>query len=167
MRGNEIIITSDPKGQFQEALVKSGQTFKPGMIVQPDASVDEVGGVNTFKIYADSADGDHPTGGFWVVTNGLQALLGQGPLDSSGNPISITDRCQVYNPRAGEQLNLLIKNLSGTADDHTKGEKLMVDTGTGMLIATTGTPETECAMLMETITDPTADLLAYCIWSGY
>jgi hypothetical protein len=160
-RGNEIIVTADPKGQFEEGLVKSGDTFKPGMIVQKDLSVDLVGGRHTFTIYNADADGGRPKGAFWVVTNLLQALIG------GGVDVDITDRAQMYCPRAGEELNLLVLNIAGTGDDHAAGEMLIVDDTTGKLIATTGTPETEVAMLKETITDPVADTLAWCEWTGY
>ena len=43
----------------------------------------------------------------------------------------------------------------------------MVDDGTGLIIATTGSPETEVCLLLEAITDPTADTLAWTIWSGH
>jgi len=43
----------------------------------------------------------------------------------------------------------------------------MVDDGTGKLIATTGTPESEPFVLLETVTDPTADTLAWTMYSGY
>lgn len=160
-RGNEIIVTSEPGGMFDEGLVKAAQTFYPGMVVLRDASVALVGGRFTYKIYDETADGDQPTGAFWVVTNLLQAMLGKLCSDS----IAAGDRVMVYAPRPGEELNLLLKDISGTGDDHTKGEKLMVDTGTGKLIATTGTPETEIAQLLETITDPVADTLVWCQWA--
>lgn len=161
-RGNEIIVTADPKGQFQEGYVKTGQTFYPGMVVLRDASVALAGGVHTYKIYDESADGDQPTGAMWVVTNLLGALIGKIASDS----IAAGERFMAYSPRSGEDINLLVANLSGTADDHALGEKLMVDTGTGKLIATTGTPEMEVAQLLEVITDPTADTLAWCQWGN-
>ena len=159
-RGNEIIVTADPKGQFNEFHVASGETWYPGMIVMPDPSVALIGGRHTGKIYDRGADGDRPSGGWWVVTNLLNTMLGQ------GTGVAITDRAQVYSPRNGEELNLLIANLSGTGDDHALGELFMVDDGTGKLIATTGTPETEVATLLEAITDPTADTLAWCTWNA-
>lgn len=160
-RGNEIVVTSEPGGQFTEGFVKSGETHYPGMVVQRDASVALVGGRHTYKIYDRDADGDQPAGAFWVVTNLLGALVGQGVT------VGITDRAMYYSPEAGEELNLLVGNLAGTGDDHALGEILMVDDGTGKLVVTTGSPETEVAQLLEVITDPTADTLAWCQWSGH
>jgi hypothetical protein len=86
---------------------------------------------------------------------------------TSSDAYAAGERCFLFTPRAGDELNLLVANLSGTADDHAVGEMLIVDDGTGLLIATTGTPETEVAILLEAITDPTADTLAWCRWTGY
>lgn len=83
------------------------------------------------------------------------------------DPYTAGERFFGYVPVAGEEYNLLLANVAGTADDHTKGEMLIADDTTGMFVATTGTPETEMAMLKETITDPTADTLAWCEWTGY
>jgi len=162
-RGSRTVVTEPAGGIKTEGYVKTGQTFYPGMGVIKDASVDLIGGRHTYKIYDESADGDHPTGGIFIVTEEMNALTGGAPTASyaAGTKVSL------YSPRMGEELNLLIKNLSGTADDHTKGEKLILDTGTGMFIATTGSPETEMAELLESITDPVADTVAWCVWSGY
>ncbi len=162
-RGNGIIVTADPKGQFQEGYVKTGQTFYPGMVVIKDASVDLTGGVHTYKIYDSGTDGKIPAGAFWVVTDLTGALVGKTATDS----IAAGDRFTAYSPRAGEEINLLLKDVAGTGDDHTKGEKLVVDDASSKLIAFTGTPETVVALLLETVTDPAADTLAWCEWTGY
>ncbi len=160
-RGNGIIVQGEPHGVFNEGVVATGETFYPGMIVQRDPTVALAAGRQTFKIYNRDADGDQPAGAFWVVYHNY--LLGQTVTDS----YAAGSRTFVYCPLAGEEMNLLVENIAGTADDHTAGEILMVNDGTGKLIATTGSPETEVAMLLETITDPTADTLAWCEWSGH
>lgn len=159
-RGNGIIVSSEPKGKFTEGIIKTGETPKPGTILQIDPTVSLVGGRHTYKIYAPGADGEQPLGAFWVLLE--NSLLGKTATDA----YAAGDRCFLYSPLPGDELNLIVLNISGTADDHALGEKLMVDTGTGKLIATTGTPETEVAVLLEAITDPTADTLAWVQWSG-
>ncbi len=161
-RGNRIVITSPPFGIHSEGIVKATQTFYPGMIVVRDPSVALVNGRHTYKYYDPGADGEHPVGAMWVVTEGLLGLIGKTTSDSYG----AGERCSLYCPKVGEDLNLLVANLSGTADDHAIGEKMMVDNGTGKLIVTTGSPELEVAQLLEAITDPTADTLAWCQWGG-
>lgn len=160
-RGNCIIVTANPRGVFEEGYVKTSQTFYPGMVVQRDASVALSGGVHTYKIYDRDADGDQPAGAFWVVMENY--LLGKTTADS----YAAGERCFFYSPVAGEELNLLLLNIAGTADDHALGEILMVDDGTGKLIVTTGSPETEVAQLLEAVTDPVADTLAWVQWSGH
>lgn len=166
MRGSKIIVTADPKGQFDEGYVATGETHYPGQVLQRDASVALKGGRWTYKIYVPGADGENPLGSYWVVTEHMLVLQGKGITSSTSfDSFAAGDRIQIYSPRAGEELNMLVGNLSGTGDDHTIGEKMMVDNSTGKLIATTGTPEDEVAQLLETITDPTADTLAWVQWA--
>lgn len=160
-RGNNIIVTSPSRGIHTEGKVAAGETHYPGMIVQVDPTVALEGGRHTFKIFDRGADGDQPIGAFWVVD--MDGKQGRTNADS----YAAGERARYYSPVAGEELNLLLLNISGTGDDHTKGEILMVDDGTGKLIATTGSPETEVAVLLETVTDPTTDTLAWCQWSGH
>lgn len=161
-RGNCVIVSSNPKGEFNEGYVATGETFYPGMVVQRDPTVALKGGRHTYKLYNRDADGDRPAGAFWVVTERFNTMVGKLITDS----FAAGERVDLYSPRAGEELNLLVENIAGTADDHAAGELLMVNDGTGKLIATTGSPETEVAQLLETITDPTADTLAWCQWAA-
>ncbi len=63
-------------------------------------------------------------------------------------------------------MNCLVQNLSGTADDHAFGERLMVDNSSGMLIANSSGTSVPF-ILLETITDPVADTLAWCKYTGH
>lgn len=160
-RGSRIIVSADPKGKFTEGVIATAE--KPGTIMQVDPTVALAGGRHTYKVYDQSADGEQPTGAFWVLTEELLALQGKGPTDA----YTAGDRCSLYAPQDGEELNLLFGDTSGTADDVALGAKLMVDDGTGKVINTTGTPETEVATALEAIVDPTADQLLWCQWSGH
>lgn len=163
-RGNTIIVSApeSPRGVLMEGYIATGETPKPGTILQRDPTVALRGGRATYKLYNRDADGNHPQGAFWVLLE--DRFRGERTVSSA---YAAGDRCFLYCPMQGEELNLLVANLAGTADDHPAGEILMVDDGTGMLVATTGTPETEVAMLLEAITDPTADTLAWVEWTGY
>jgi hypothetical protein len=121
------------------------------------------GGRHTYTVYNRDGDGNMPVGSYWVVTGELNLMIGKAQTES----YAAGERCSFYSPRAGEELNLLLANIAGTGDDHALGEILMVDDGTGKLIVTTGTPESECAQLLEAVTDPTADTLAWCQWTGH
>ena len=165
MHGSTIIVSTGraPSGVFREGIVKTAETFKPGMIVQRDPTVALVEGVPTFKLYDRGADGDRPAGAFWLVTEILRSEIGYAITDD----IAAGERFMAYSPNAGEEVNVLYKNVAGTADDVVAGDLAVVDDGTGKVIVTTGTPETEVGMFLESLTDPTADALLWLEWSGY
>lgn len=158
-RGSEIIVSTEPHGHFVEGIIDTAES--PGTIVQLDVSQNMVGGRWHWVVYNADADGGRPKGPFIVLRE--DHLQGKTATDA----YVAGTRAFGYIPLPGDELNLLLANLTGTADDHTKGEMLIIDDTTGKMIATTGSPETEVAMLLETITDPTADQLVWCIWTGY
>lgn len=161
-RGNCILVTFDADAQRDEGIVATGETIYPGMVVQKKLSSGLTGGRQTFEIYNADADGGRPKGGafYIVLEDGYQGR-------TVSDPYTAGERIFVAALRAGMEFNGLLLNIAGTADDHTVGEVLIVDDTTGKFIATTGTPETEVAVLKETVTDPTADTLAWMEWTGY
>jgi hypothetical protein len=161
MKGNQIIVTGEPKGRFSMGYIASGETPKPGTIMQIQAATALKHGLHTYEIYNADADGGRPKGPIFVLDGDWM----QGK--SADDAYAAGDLARLYTPLPGDDLNLLLLNLSGTADDHALGEMLIIDDTTGKFIATTGSPETECAQLLETVTDPEADTLAWCIWTGY
>lgn len=167
MKGNKIVLTMPQQGNESELIVPTGETWYPGMIVQLDASVALKHGVHTGAIYNRDADGDRPKGGWYVVTERNLALRGLGITDlDTFDSYAAGDQASVYKPQNGDELNLLYKNVTGTADDVAVNDLLIVDDGTGKMIVTTGSPETEVAMALEALVDPTADTLIHCSWSG-
>lgn len=161
-RGNAIVVQCEPDpSQFMEGIIGAGITPKPGTILQRQTATALKGGRFTYELYNADADGGMPKGAFYVLRE--DDLQGRTSTDA----YAAGDRCFLFCPRAGNELNLLVANLTGTGDDHAVGEMLIVDDTTGLLIATTGSPETEVAQLLEAITDPTADTLAWCEWTGY
>lgn len=159
-RGNCIIVSANPRGVFNEGFIAAGETPKPGQILQIQAATALRGGRHTFEIYNADADGGRPKGPWYILRE--DSFRGRTVTDA----YAAGDRCFLYTPLPGEELNLLVANIAGTADDHSVGEMLIVDDTTGKMIATTGSPETEVAQLLEAITDPVADTLAWCIWTG-
>lgn len=160
-RGNRIVVSPFPKGHEVEGTIDTGLTPKPGTVVQIKTSAGIDGnGRHTWELYNADADGAHPKGSIIILTERNLMLQGKTVSDA----YAAGDRASGYVPLPGDELNLLIKNETGTADDHAFGEILIIDDTTGLFIATTGTPEDEHAQLQEAITDPTADTLAHCIW---
>ena len=157
-RGTEIIVSGYPRGVFMEGYVNAA--LKPGTVCQIDVS-EGMGDDGRFdwEAYNTSADGEQR-----MIAVLLPDRL-KGKLETDAYVSG--DRCFLYVPCAGEELNMLLGDVAGTGDDHTFGEILMVDDGTGKLVATTGSPESEPFMLLEAVTDPVADTLAHCIYTGY
>lgn len=161
-RGNCIKISPCTKGHDVEGIIGAGLTPKPGTIMQLQPATSLIGGRHTWELYNADASGGRPKGPFIVLLE--NAYRGKTVSDA----YDAGERAFGYIPVAGDELNLLLADVAGTGDDHTKGEMLIVDDTTGKMVATTGSPETEVAMLLETPpADPTEDYLAWCQWTGY
>lgn len=157
-KGNTILIDLEPRGVFREGYIEG--TPKPGTImkVKPATAIDGTGR-HTWIPYDEGADGERTT--IWVL---LENKL-EGKLFTDA--YATGDRARFYAPLPGEHLNVLKGDVSGTADDFAVGDKLIVDDGTGKVIATTGSPEAEPFIAMEAIVDPVADQLVWCEFTGY
>lgn len=158
MRGTQIIVSSEPQGKFMEGIIGAGITPYPGTAMQLDISESLQGGRHVWELYNADADGGRPKGPIIILIE--NKLLGR----DYSTAYAAAERCFGYVPETGDELNLLLGDVSGTADAHTKGEILIIDDTTGEFIATTGSPEEEVAMLLETLSAPTADTLAWCVW---
>lgn len=154
-RGNTIVVSGWPTGKFVEGWIGTGLTPKPGRCMQIDYSVAMVEGRHTWKYYTPGADGGYPVGPLIVLRENWYLNIGVDVAYAAGN------RCHGYVPLNGDELNCLVKNLSGTADDHGADDILMIESGSGLLIASSGTPDFAPFTLNEAITDPTADTLAW------
>jgi hypothetical protein len=160
-KGNEIIVSAEPGGRFIEGIVYG--TPKPGTCMQIKAAVEPVNGRFQWAPYDPAADGDQRI----VAVLLPDALQGKTADDAY---VSLT-RCFLYCPIAGEELNMLVTDVdTGTADTFAIGDLLMIDDGTGKLIDTTGTPEMESFICLETNPDSTStqtDMLVWCMYTGH
>lgn len=157
-KGNEIIVSMEPRGVFHEGYVSG--TPKPGTVMQVQAGTAMDGtGRFTWEAYNADADGNQRLIAV-LLHDKLQGKLATDAYASG-------DRCRLYCPLPGEEINMLKGDVSGTADDFAVGDVLMVDDGTGKVIATTGSPESEPFICLEAVTDPTADQLVWCMFTGY
>ena len=156
MSQSEIIVTASPKGVFLEGIISG--TPKPGTCVTLTNTA-EVGGRFTYEPYNADADGNRRT----VLVLIEDYLQGKTKEDAYANG----DRCFLYAPCMGEELKMLLADVSGTGDTHAIGELLIVDDSTGKLIATTGSPESEPFQLLEALAAPTADTHALCMYTGH
>jgi len=161
MKGNEIIVSAEPQGRFLEGIVSG--TPSPGTVMQITAATEPVNGRHTWEAYNPGADGNQRLIAV-LLPDALQGNIYSDAYTSG-------DRCFLYCPIAGEELNMLVADVdTGTSDSFAIGDIMIVDDGTGKLIATTGTPESEPFIIMETYADPSdtqTDYWLWCMFTGY
>ncbi len=136
MKGNEILLASDPQGVFLEGIVSG--TPKPGTNLSIKAATEPVGGRFTWEVWS-LADGAYG------LTAILLADVLQGKLSTDAYVTGT--RCFLYCPIAGEEMNILVQNLTGTADTHAIGDLVSPDGGTGTFIANSSHEKPSFTML--------------------
>ena len=157
-RGNQILITVEAKGRFIEGEIQGA--LQPGIAMQIDVSEPIVGGRYVWEAYNRDVD----------AQQGLVCILledrHQGKLMTDAYVDG--DRCSMYCPLPGDEMNILLQDVGGTADDHPVGEYVIIDDGTGTFLVTTGTAadKSEPFFIMEAVTDPAADTLAWAMATG-
>ncbi len=158
--GNNIIIAAQPRGLKLEGYKIAG-TPKPGIVVQIDVSEAEQGGRWAWEAFNQSFDSEAS----------LMAILVNDSLRGVGPTVAYVagERCFMYVPLAGEEMNILLEDVAGTADDFAIGDRLIVDDSTGKFLATTGTShvKSEPFICLEVVTDPEADTLIRAMYTGY
>ncbi len=164
-QGNKIIVSANPRGRHLEGKVTG--TPKPGTVMEIDWSEAKVDGRFTWEPYGTTsasgikgvgADGDRRI---------IAVLLPDKLQGKAATAAYVTgSRCFLYCPVMGEELNMLLEDVAGTGDNHALGDILMVDDGTGKLLATTGDPESEPFVCLEVSTKPVTDQLLHCLYTG-
>ena len=152
MKGSKILLKGDLERMIEGVI--SG-TPKPGTIMQLQASTAEVGGRLTYEVYNPSAVTD-PRQVLVLLEDSLQGKL------YSDAYVSGT-RGFLYPVRAGDELNMLTKDVSGTGDTHTIGDRLAGDPGTGKLVVVGTSANRAQFQAIETVAAPTADIWLACI----
>jgi hypothetical protein len=160
MKGSEIILTSNPKGVFLEGTVYG--TPKPGTVMKIKATA-LIGGRPVWQVYDVSADGI-PGIVAVLLPDSLQGALATDAYVSG-------ERCFLYCPIAGEELNMLVANVSGTGTSGSEakavGDVLMIDDGTGKLVDDSS-GSSKPFVLLEAQTEPiSADALLWCMYTGH
>ena len=124
------------------------------------AATEPVNGRHTWEPFNRDADGDRA----------LVAVLQEGFSGATYATIYVTGtRCRLYLPVPGDELNVLVSaSGTGTGDSVAIGDLLIPVDGTGLLIATTGTPQMEPFQCLETMSDvAAAGTLTHCVFTGY
>lgn len=147
--------------QLKEGIVDG--TPLPGTVMQIKAATATVGGRHTWEAFNRDADGNRPQGPL--------AILREDYMQGKTIDDAYVDgtRCFLFIPRAGDEfLVRWSKTGTGTGDAVAIGALGIVNDGDGLIIDTTGTPESEPVMAMEAISDVTSTgTLVWVIATGY
>lgn len=170
MKGNEIIVSTEPKGRFEGCIIDG--TPKPGTCMQMKAGVEAVQGQYTFEVYNRAADGIPAP----VIVLREDNMQGKTATQAYAD----NDQGFLYWPQVGECLNMLLTDPNAAI---AIGDKYSIDDGTGKLVVATtvteyaagdaGSAAAIAAIVndarraivfesMETKADPGADVLVYC-----
>ena len=153
MKGTRILVTSKPRGVFEEVIIVG--TPKPGTVMEIDAAVEPIGNVFTYQAYGTTA----ASGGNYVAADGnKKAIAVLLENDHEGktydDAYAAGDRGKVYYPAMGEQFNMIVQVQSGTGDTFAIGDEMMVDDGTGKLLACDSDAEAHPFTNLETEATP-------------
>ena len=158
MLGSRVLITGEPKGRFIEGIVSG--TPSPGTVMQIAAATEPVQGDYTWEVFNADADGDRRI---------IAVLLERGEGYTYETAYTTAHKCFLYIPLPGDELNMLVR-ASGTAtsDSQAIGDLYIVDDATGQLVATTGDPESEPFVCMETLSDVvTGGTMCHVMYTGH
>jgi hypothetical protein len=151
-----IVVSGDPRGRGQGCIVSG--TPVPGTCMTVLAATEPVGGVFTYEVYNRDADGDRAPVAVLVEDNIQGRIITKA--------FTTLDNGQLFFPQQGDLLQMLVANISGTADSFAIGDYMIIEDGTGKLIATTGSPQMESFVIMETQSALTTDLHVLCQYTG-
>lgn len=152
-KGNKILVVGD-KGRHFEAIC--GEVFSPGQLLQIKAATEPDGsGMYTVEEFDGAADGERTL----IIVALENNLAGK----TSSDAYAVNDVVQCYIPAIGDELNLMVQASAGAL---AIAGKMILDDGTGTLIKTTGTPEAEPFICLETASDPGSDGLYHMMFTG-
>ncbi len=173
-KGNGIIVSMSPRGVFEECYISG--TPKPGTCMEIKTGVAIRGGRWTYEAAGTTAANSTYSGmaadgnrlPIAVLCSAIESVSPSNPGGINSTAYADGDRGMVYFPVPGEELNMILKDESGTGadQDFIPGTKLIVDDGTGKLLASQSTPEAEPFLCLETVTDLAADYLSWCKFTG-
>lgn len=172
---NAVIVTAEPQGIFKEGLISG--TPKPGVVVEIKSISSgvitwEAAGTtaanSTFSGMA--ADGNRIPIAILLSSFDHETALNGGGKNDATTAYADGESCAVYYPQMGEEFNMWVQDISGTGSDQDFViglSKLMVDDGTGKLCMSSGTPESEPFIILETKADLAADYLSRVLYTGF
>ena len=152
---NCILVEGAPESDVLEGTISG--TPKPGTLMSMTSAEPTGDGRMTYGVWTGSANGEQDE----VIVLMEDRYQGKTKDDAYANG----DHGFMYIPEAGDELLVLLKGA--TPGNHAIGEKLIIESASGKLIATAGIPEMEPFKLLETITGATSDTLALVRCTGH
>lgn len=157
MRGNSIIVSSNPQGKFDEA-VASGSIL-PGTHLEIVPATADVNGRFTLR---NVTRGNGAKGAIIIALEDDE----QGKLVT--DTYTTGTRMRVYSPIMGEELNLVLSESSGTGtvNETAIGDKLAVQMTSGQLMAGGALVSTPYTLLERVSLDTLVDTLHHVRYDG-
>lgn len=152
-QGKSIVLNTDQQGVFLEGT--AGEIVSPGMLLGIEAATEPIGGRLTYEMATLGANGVRST----PIICDIDHLQGKINTDA----YAADSRVFGYVPAPGEEVNVLVKASAGAL---AIGDLLIAEDGTGLWIKTTGTPESEPFVVMETSGDVAANRLVHVMATG-
>ncbi len=144
MKGTSIVVTSPPKGHFEEGIISG--TPKPGQFMEIVPNVAPIGGCFTWRVSSKTTGNTR-----MVVILREDALQGKTYADAyvSGS------RCFLYFPLVGEECNVLTAAEAGTgsADAFHIGDDLGISS-TGFAVPNSSYTSTPWLVLEHIVQSP-------------
>ena len=169
MKGTRIIVTSKPRGVFEDVYITG--TPQPGICMEITPATDAVGGLFNYSPAGTTAY----DGGQYMENDGdRKAIAILLEYDQEGGIYSRAyvsgELGRIYWPAMGEQFNMRIGDQSGTGtgEDYIIGTQLMIDNTTdiGSLFRGDDNAEAHPFTCLEANADVTVDWWAWCRFNG-
>lgn len=163
-KGNRIVVTAEPQGIWKRGIVSG--TPKPGTFMQMVSGIaPNDNGQHTWEVYNTAGSGVPR------VVAILEEDRGQGKLMTDAY-VTGTE-CRVYLPVPGEELNVLITDITGTGatSDYVVGDLLEVIDALGtfrdVAVAGTGYLRSAPFQVLENYSDMVGDTHLHAMFTGY
>jgi hypothetical protein len=166
-KGSAIIVSSHPKGKWIEGYISG--TPKPGSCMELVPATGPSSGRYTYRAVTRSTGAK----GQVIVLLGdtlqgkleVGAVIGTNKGSTPGDAYVSGTWGFMYVPEAGDEMNMYVSDVAGTADDVAIGDLFGVETTTGHLKANSAYTSAPFQAL-ETITDPAADYILHTLYLG-
>lgn len=124
---NSIVVSPEPRGRFVNGIISG--TPKPGTIMEVVPGTAKVQGKHTYRVATQGGDGQRPNGPIAILLeDNVQGLTVDDAYESGQVGL-------LYYPLPGDELLALVKS----GEDTTSAVNLIVESGSGKLLTTTGT----------------------------